>query len=211
MVSTGRHADIRVGVLALQGDFAEHLDVLGSCGYRKSAVRTALDLECCDALIIPGGESTTMLKLIDRVDLREPLTKRVNAGMPAFGTCAGAIVLARHVSDGEAPLGVLPIEIQRNAYGRQAESFETDIDVPHLGCTVRGVFIRAPVISLVEDGTEVLANVAGHPVLVQSGKVLAATFHPELVGEVGLHRYFVEEVCAGQVLARTGGSRSMGH
>ncbi|MGI8425077.1 MAG: pyridoxal 5'-phosphate synthase glutaminase subunit PdxT [Actinomycetota bacterium] len=205
MVSAGRHSDIRVGVLALQGDFADHLDVLGSCGYRKRAVRTAFDLESCDALIIPGGESTTMLKLIDRVDLREPLTKRINAGMPAFGTCAGAIVLAGRVSDGEAPLGVLPIEIQRNAYGRQAESFEADIDVPHLGYTVRGVFIRAPVISSVGDGAEVLANLAGHPVLVQSDRVLAATFHPELVGEVGLHRYFVEEVCVGEALARAGG------
>jgi len=154
-----------------------------------------LDLEGCDALVIPGGESTTMLKLIDRVDLREPLIKRIKSGMPAFGTCAGTIVLANRVTDGEVPLGLLPVEIQRNAYGRQTESFEADIDVPILGSTLCGVFIRAPVIRSVEDGVEVLATWEGHPVLVQSGRVLAATFHPELAGEPGLHRYFVEQVC----------------
>jgi pyridoxal 5'-phosphate synthase pdxT subunit len=186
--------DARIGVLALQGDFAEHLSVLTSCGYRSTEVRSAEDLEVVDALIIPGGESTTQLKLIDRYDLRDPLRKRTSGGMPVFGTCAGAIVLAQESSDGEPPLGVAPFRIIRNAYGRQVDSFEADIDVPRLGGTVRGVFIRAPIIEDSGSG-EVLAGWAGRPVLVQLDNVLVSTFHPELVQEPRIHRYFVEELC----------------
>ena len=201
MVEAHSRDRIRIGVLSLQGDFAEHIGVLESCGYQNLEVRTALDLEASDALVIPGGESTTMLKLIDRVGLREPLTKRIKAGMPAFGTCAGAIVLASEVSDGEAPLAAADIDIQRNAYGRQTQSFEADLDVPALGRTVRAVFIRAPIISRAGADTEVLAGWEGHPVLVRHGRILAATFHPELAGDPGLHRYFVEQICTEEVFA----------
>lgn len=186
---------LRVGVLALQGDFAEHVAVLEKCGYKGFEVRTVLDLEGASALIIPGGESTTILKLIDRADLRDPLRKRVRAGMPVFGTCAGSIVLAEKVSDGESPLGLLPAEIRRNAFGRQINSFEADIEVPKLRTSVRAAFIRAPIIQSVGPGVETLASFGGRPVLVQAGSRLACTFHTETSGETALHRYFVEQVC----------------
>ncbi|MDQ4149920.1 MAG: pyridoxal 5'-phosphate synthase glutaminase subunit PdxT [Actinomycetota bacterium] len=185
-----------IGVLSLQGDFAEHKAVLDSCGYRGIEVRSPEELELADALIIPGGESTTQLKLIDRYDLRDPLRKRAEGGMPLFGTCAGAIVLATRTSDGEPPLEVLPISIVRNAYGRQADSFEADIDVPELRKPVRGVFIRAPII---EDpaGGSVMATFNERPVLVRFDRMLVSTFHPELVGERAIHEYFVQELCGG--------------
>jgi pyridoxal 5'-phosphate synthase pdxT subunit len=183
-----------VGVLALQGDFAEHLEILKSCGYSSLTVRSNEDLEKVESLIIPGGESTTILKLIDRYEMRDPLTKRIAGGMPVFGTCAGAIVLADRVSDGERTLGVVPLELERNAYGRQRESFEADLDVPELGATVRGIFIRAPVIIDAGPAT-VMAKWADRPVLVRSGKVLLSTFHPELAGELRIHKYFVEKIC----------------
>lgn len=188
--------DIRIGVLALQGDFAEHLALLASLGYPGLEVRCEQDLERCDALILPGGESTTILKLIDRYELRDRLCKRIGNGMPLLGTCAGAIMLADRVSDGERTLGVFPMQIERNAYGRQAESFEADIEVPQLGASVRGIFIRAPVIA---DAAEarVMATWAGRPVLVGRDALLACTFHPELAGETRIHRYFVEELCGG--------------
>lgn len=186
----------RIGVLALQGDFAEHLSVLEACGCEAFRVRTPLDLDGASALVVPGGESTTMLKLIDRADLRDPLRKRIVSGMPVFGTCAGAIVLADKVSDGEPPLGVLPAEIERNALGRQIDSFETDIAVPRLAATLRAVFIRAPVIRSARPDVEVLAELDGKPVLLQSGNILVSTFHTEIAAESRLHRYFVEQVCA---------------
>ena len=189
--------DARVGVLALQGDFAEHLAVLESCGYRRLAVRSCLDLDQADALIIPGGESTTMLKLIDRYEMREALVKRVQGGMPVFGTCAGAIVLASRVSDGERSLGVWDLTVERNAYGRQVESFEADVTVAGLDGPVRGIFIRAPIITDAGD-SRVMATWEGRPVLVRSESLLAATFHPELVGESRIHRWFVENLCAGK-------------
>jgi pyridoxal 5'-phosphate synthase pdxT subunit len=183
-----------VGVLALQGDFAEHLEILKSCGFPSRTVRSNEDLEAVDSLIIPGGESTTILKLIDRYEMRDPLIKRIAGGMPVFGTCAGAIVLADRVSDGERTLGVVPLEIERNAYGRQRESFEADLDVPELGAAVRGIFIRAPVITDAGAAT-VMAEWADRPVLVRLGKVLLSTFHPELAGELRVHKYFVEKIC----------------
>ena len=156
-----------------------------------------MDLELADALIIPGGESTTMLKLIDRYELRDALVKHVASGMPVFGTCAGAIVLADKVSDGERTLGVWDMQVERNAYGRQAESFEADIDVDGLEAPVRGIFIRAPIITGAV-GTTVMATYLGQPVLVRKGNLLAATFHPELAGESRIHRWFVENLCAGK-------------
>ncbi len=190
-------ADPRIGVLALQGDFAEHIAVLESCGYRHFTVRSCMDLEQADALIIPGGESTTMLKLIDRYELRDAMVKRMESGMPVFGTCAGAIVLADRVSDGERTLGVWDMQVERNAYGRQAESFEADIEVPGLDEPVRGIFIRAPIITDAV-GTTVMATYRDQPVLVRKDNLLAATFHPELAGETRIHRWFVENLCAGK-------------
>ncbi|CAN5851082.1 pyridoxal 5'-phosphate synthase glutaminase subunit PdxT [soil metagenome] len=189
--------DPRIGVLALQGDFAEHLAVLQSCGYRHFTVRSCLDLDQADALIIPGGESTTILKLIDRYEMRDALVKRIQSAMPVFGTCAGAIVLADRVSDGEPTLGVWDLQVERNAYGRQVESFEADIEVAGLDTAVRGIFIRAPIITDAV-GTTVMATYRGQPVLVRRDNLLAATFHPELVGEPRIHRWFVENLCAGK-------------
>lgn len=188
---------VAIGVLALQGDFAEHLRLLARCGYDARAVRSIEDLQGVDSLVIPGGESTTMLKLIDRYDMRELLVKRIDAGMPVLGTCAGAILLAGQVSDGEPSLGTLPIAVRRNAYGRQAESFEAEVDVPELDCTVQGIFIRAPVITDPGEAA-VMATWAEAPVLVRLGPLVAATFHPELAGEDRLHRWFVEQVCGGE-------------
>lgn len=160
-------------------------------------VRSCLDLEQADALIIPGGESTTMLKLIDRYEMRDALVKRVQGGMQVFGTCAGAIVLADRVSDGERTLGVWDLKVERNAYGRQVSSFEADIVVAGMDAPVRGIFIRAPIITDAGDST-VMATWAGRPVLVRKDNLLAATFHPELVGESRIHRWFVENLCAGK-------------
>jgi 5'-phosphate synthase pdxT subunit len=187
--------EVRVGVLALQGDFAEHLEALDRCGVSGKEVRTAQDLGNVDALIIPGGESTTILKLLDRFDLRDPVGKRIEAGMPVFATCAGAIVLANQVSDGEPPLGLLEIAVRRNAYGRQRESFEAGIEVEGLeGGPVRAVFIRAPIFEQAGKDVHVLATWAGHPVVVRSGAILATAFHPELTEDQRMHRYFLEEV-----------------
>lgn len=189
--------DPKIGVLALQGDFAEHLAVLDSLGHRSRMVRSGLDLDGVDALIIPGGESTTMLKLIDRYEMRDVLVKRLKHGMPVFGTCAGAIVLAERVSDGEPTLGVWDLQVERNAYGRQVESFEADLTVDGLEEPVRGIFIRAPIITNAA-GSTVLARWDGQPVLVRRDNLLAATFHPELAGETRIHRWFVESLCAGE-------------
>lgn len=156
-----------------------------------------MELEQADALIIPGGESTTMLKLIDRYELRDAMVKRVESGMPVFGTCAGAIVLADRVSDGERTLGVWDMQVERNAYGRQAESFEADIEVSGLDEPVRGIFIRAPIITAAVE-TTVMATYRDQPVLVRKDNLLAATFHPELAGETRIHRWFVENLCAGK-------------
>ncbi len=186
---------LRAGVLALQGDVAEHRRALAACGAAPLEVRTREDLEAVDALVIPGGESTTMLKLIDRYELRDPLVKRIEAGMPTFGICAGAILLASRTSDGEPPLGVLDLTVHRNAYGRQRESFEAEVDMAGVG-VVPAVFIRAPVFEEPGPGLEVLATWAGCPVAVRSGNVLAIAFHPELAGTLALHRYFLEDVAA---------------
>lgn len=186
-----------VGVLALQGDFAQHCAVLDACGYPHRLVRSCLELEGVDALIIPGGESTTILKLIDRCEMREALVKRIGHGMPVFGTCAGAIVLAERVSDGEPALGVWDLEIRRNAYGRQAQSFETDLMVEGLTDPVRGLFIRAPIIA--DPGeSQILATWEARPVLVRKANLLAATFHPELVGETRIHQWFLTNLCEGK-------------
>ena len=202
--AAGNTKTARVGVLGLQGDFAEHLRVLTGIGAEAVDVRRPEQLDDIDALIIPGGESTTILKLIDRYELREPLVKHIEAGLPVFGTCAGAIVLASKSSDGEPPLGVLDVAVRRNAYGRQRESFEAEVDVAGVG-TVRAMFIRAPVFEDPGEGVDVLATWAGRPVAVRSGGLLAVAFHPELIrpregglgelaGTLAMHRFFLEEI-----------------
>jgi 5'-phosphate synthase pdxT subunit len=181
---------MKAGVLALQGDFREHAAMLAQCGATPVLVRTTDELAGVDCLAIPGGESTTIGKLATLHGLVEPIRDRVHDGMPVFGTCAGMIVLARTVQDGETVLSLLDMEIRRNAYGRQVDSFEADVEVRGVG-TVRGVFIRAPRVEGVGPGVEVLAEHGGQPVVVQQGSILAATFHPEIAGDPRLHERLV--------------------
>jgi 5'-phosphate synthase pdxT subunit len=186
---------MKAGVLALQGDFREHAAVLSDLGVTPLLVRTPADLESVACLAIPGGESTTMAKLARRHDLVEPLRDRARAGMPVFGTCAGMIVMAKQVDDGDPLLSILDVRVARNAYGRQVDSFEADVDVTAIpGGPLRAVFIRAPVVESVGDGVEVLAEMNGKPVVVEQGTLLAAAFHPELAGDVRLHRRMLERV-----------------
>ncbi|BCP65810.1 pyridoxal 5'-phosphate synthase glutaminase subunit PdxT [Thermus thermophilus] len=183
-----------VGVLALQGDFREHKAALKRLGLEAKEVRKVKDLEGLKALIVPGGESTTIGKLAREYGLEEAVRRRVEEGTLAlFGTCAGAIWLAREILGyPEQPrLGVLDAAVERNAFGRQVESFEEDLEVEGLG-SFHGVFIRAPVFRRLGEGVEVLARLGDLPVLVRQGKVLASSFHPELTEDPRLHRYFLE-------------------
>jgi pyridoxal 5'-phosphate synthase pdxT subunit len=182
---------VRIGVLALQGAFSEHLDVLRAVGAEPVAVRLPAHLEGLSGLILPGGESTTMRKLIDRWGLRDPILDLARRGAPLFGTCAGMILLASEISDGdEAVLPLLDVAVKRNAFGRQLESFESELSVPMLGdAPVHGVFIRAPVIERVGEGVEVMARLDdGRVVAVRQRNVVATAFHPELAGETRFHR-----------------------
>lgn len=186
-----------IGVFALQGDVREHLHTLADLGVPTLSVRRPEELERCDALVIPGGESTTMFKLARTFELFEPLQKRIGAGMPAFGTCAGMIMLADRITDGTADqetLGGLDITVRRNAFGRQVDSFEGPLDVAGLDTPVHGVFIRAPWVEQVGPDVEVLATAAGHPVAVRQGPLLATSFHPEVGTDVRLHRMFTDLV-----------------
>jgi 5'-phosphate synthase pdxT subunit len=185
---------MKVGVVALQGDVREHIRALSSAGAVAIEVRHEDELSGVDGLVIPGGESTTIGKLLDRFGLLEPLRARAEAGMPLFGTCAGAILMASEVlGPHEAPhiLGVLDISVTRNAYGRQVDSFETDLAIEGIDGAVRVAFIRAPVIERVGKGVDVLAEHEGKPVLVRRGHLLAATFHPEIADEDRVHQVFV--------------------
>ena len=195
--SSGRRA--RVGVLAVQGAVDEHLRAIRDVGAEPVEVRLPRDLAGLDALILPGGESTTMRKLIDAYGLREPILALASAGAPMLGTCAGMILLADRIAEGDAPvLPLLDVEVKRNAYGRQLDSFEADISMPIIGEEpLQGVFIRAPVVSAVGPAAEVLAvDPDGQPVAVRQGKVLATAFHPELTGDRRLHRLLVAMVGA---------------
>ncbi len=183
-----------VGVLALQGDVYEHLNALARCGAHASRVRSVADLARVEALVIPGGESTTIGKLLGLFDMMEPLRERVRAGMPVFGTCAGMILLSDRLDqDFDQPvIGGLDVTTRRNAFGNQQASFEADLDVSGLdGGPVHAVFIRAPWIVETGPGVEVLASVDGHPVIVRQGSILAAAFHPELTDDDRLHAAFV--------------------
>ena len=195
-----------IGVLALQGDFEAHFQILKKCGAEFCPVRAAGELEACDALILPGGESTTMSRLCDRYNLWEPLQMRAQSGMPIFGTCAGMILLAADISGGaqtfaQKTLGALDIGVARNAYGAQKDSFEADIEVPLLRKNVRGVFIRAPQISRVGKGVEVLASYDGKPVVVRHKNILACAFHPEIVGESALHQFWIDAIKSNETSA----------
>ena len=175
---------VRVGVLALQGDFREHAASLQRVGADTILVRTAEQLDGLDALVIPGGESTTIGKLADRFGLLEPIRTAVRSGLATFGTCAGMIFLASGTTGPEQiQAGVLDVVVERNAFGRQVDSFEADLDVKGFDEPVHAVFIRAPWIVAVGDGVDVLAEVDGHPVVVSQGKIIATSFHPELTGD----------------------------
>jgi 5'-phosphate synthase pdxT subunit len=182
-----------VGVLALQGDVREHLHALAAIGQPAVPVRTAAHLEAVDALIIPGGESTTIINLLHTFDMTEPLTALLNGGMPVWGTCAGMIVLAAEVLDPRPqPLRLLDISVRRNAYGRQVASFEAHLDVEELGAPpFCGVFIRAPAVERVGPRVRVVAALPdGRPVAVRQRSMLATSFHPELTADHRFHRYF---------------------
>ncbi len=182
---------MKIGVLALQGDFREHLSTLDAIGVEGVPVRLPADLDGVDGLILPGGESTTMRRLIERWGLGQPILDLAASGAPLFGTCAGMIVLAREIAGGEEPiLPLLDVTVQRNAFGRQLDSFEADLAVPVLGDQpVHGVFIRAPVIDRTGPDVDVLARLDdGRIVAVRERNIIAAAFHPELAGETRFHR-----------------------
>jgi pyridoxal 5'-phosphate synthase pdxT subunit len=185
---------MKVGVLALQGDFREHAAVLAELGASPVEVRTPEELERVDALVIPGGESTTIGKLARSAALVEPIVERARAGMPMLGTCAGMIVMAARVEGGEPLLPLVDITVRRNAYGRQVDSFEADIDVDGVDHPVRAVFIRAPAVEDIGAGVTVLAEHEGRPVVLEQGSLVVASFHPELVGETRLHEYVLRKV-----------------
>jgi 5'-phosphate synthase pdxT subunit len=190
----------RVGVLALQGDTREHLAALRDTGADPVPVRRRGELDAVDALVIPGGESTTMTHLLRDLDLLEPLRKRLADGLPAYGACAGMILLASEILDaGEGgreavPLGGIDITVRRNAFGRQVDSFEGDIAFGGLDDPVHAVFIRAPWVERCGPGVQVLARGAGHVVAVREGAVLATAFHPEMTRDRRIHRLFVDIV-----------------
>jgi len=189
---------MKAGVLALQGAFREHREVLSALGVDAADVRTPSDLDAVDALLLPGGESTTISHLLDTAELRAPLTARLSEGLPTFATCAGLILLAREVLDGRSdqePLGCVDAAVRRNAYGTQTQSFEASLDVAGLtGGPFPGVFIRAPLVEEVGARVEVLARHDDRAVLLRDGAIWASTFHPELSGDLRLHQRFLQEV-----------------
>lgn len=183
----------RVGVLSLQGDAREHLQALRSAGAEPVGVKHADQLEGVDALVIPGGESTTIGKLATRFGLLEPIRAATEDGMPVFGTCAGMIFLASAITEGSQPLlGNLDVVVRRNAFGRQNDSFEADLEVSGFDHPYHAVFIRAPWVEKVGAGVEVLSEVESHPVLIRQNKILASSFHPELTRDSRIHRMFLD-------------------
>lgn len=182
-----------IGVLALQGDVREHVHILESLGVAATPVKTTEQLGSIDALVIPGGESTTIGKMAVRFGLLEPLRRSIEDGLPTYGTCAGMILLAGAVTDGDQPLlGVLDVVVRRNAFGRQNESFESDLEVDGLDMPFHAVFIRAPWVEKVGAEVEVLAGIDDHAVMVRQGNILATSFHPELTGDGRIHQLLVD-------------------
>lgn len=185
---------MKVGVLALQGAFIEHAEILSKIGVQVTQVRLPEDLKQISALIIPGGESTTISKLMTDYGILKPLKDFIQSGMPLLGTCAGLILLANRIVEDHRVngIGILDITVRRNAYGRQVNSFEADLDIPVLGEEkFRGIFIRAPQIESVSSNVEVLANFNNTPVAIKQKNIIACTFHPELTSDLRFHRYFV--------------------
>ena len=191
---------VRIGVLALQGDTREHLAALRDAGADAVSVRRREELDAVDALVIPGGESTTMSHLLRDLDLLEPLRDRLADGFPAYGACAGMILLASEILDAgvggreAVPLRGIDMTVRRNAFGRQVDSFEGDVAFAGLADPVRAVFIRAPWVERAGDGVQVLARAAGHVIAVRQGSVLATAFHPEMTGDRRIHQLFVDIV-----------------
>lgn len=188
---------MKIGVLALQGAFREHIYSLEALDATAVAVRLPHQLDDLVGLVIPGGESTAIAKLMESYGFYEPILRRFHEGMAIWGTCAGAILIARSVADGvpgQRSLELMDVEVRRNAFGRQVDSFEVDLAFADLDHPFRGVFIRAPWIESVGEGVEVLAEHEGKAVAARQGRVLATAFHPELTGDPRIHRYFTEEV-----------------
>jgi 5'-phosphate synthase pdxT subunit len=187
----------RIGVLALQGAFREHIQTLQRLGAEAIPLRRPEELEDLDGVVLPGGESTTMDKLLRKFGLQQPLQRRLRAGLPALATCAGLILLADEVRDGlpdQESMHLLPVTVRRNAYGPQPESFEADVVLEGLDKPFRGVFIRAPLVENTRADVEVLGSVEGRPVAIRSGHIMALTFHPELTGDDRLHQLFLDDV-----------------
>jgi 5'-phosphate synthase pdxT subunit len=188
---------VKVGVLALQGAFARHADAVAALGAEPLLVRTPAALDDVDALVVPGGESTTMSMLLESSDLFDPIAARLADGLPVLGTCAGMILLATEVLDGrgdQRSFGAIDLVARRNGYGRQVDSFEADLAVTGLDDPFHAVFIRAPVVESTGDAVEVLAAVAGRPVLCRQGAVTVAAFHPELSDDLRIHDQFLKEI-----------------
>lgn len=184
-----------VGVLALQGDFREHLAVVDRLGHDGKELRLPGDLEGIDALIIPGGESTTIGKLATRFEMIEPLRALITGGLPTYGTCAGLIFIASSLTEGAQPLlGVLDVVVQRNAFGRQNQSFESEIEVIGLDLPFHAVFIRAPWVEKVGGSVDVLASVDGHPVMVKQENIIGTSFHPELTDDDRIHQMLIDMI-----------------
>ncbi len=182
----------RIGVLGLQGDYDKHRSMLTGLGVEVEVVVDREGIERIDGLIIPGGESTTMGKLMVSYNLLDSLRRRIEGGMPVFGTCAGMILLAEHIEASDQPrIGLLDVRVNRNAYGRQIASFEADISVSFGATPVRGVFIRAPIVTKVGSNVDILGEFESRPVLVRQGSMLASSFHPELTEDTRVHEYFL--------------------
>ena len=192
---------MKIGVLALQGDFREHLKAVHDCGEEGIEIRRTTELDNCDALIIPGGESTAIALLARTYDLFAPIQKRITDGMPTYGSCAGMILLADRVIDGapgQETFGGMDMTVRRNAFGRQVDSFEATLSFA--SHTLNAVFIRAPWVEEIGQGVEVISSVTSasgvtHPVAVRQKHLLATSFHPELTHDLAVHRYFIDEVC----------------
>ena len=187
---------MKIGVLALQGDFREHMVAATQAGHTATAIRRESELNEVDGLILPGGESTTIALLAKSYDLFQPIRKRIKEGLPVYGSCAGMILLADRIIDGaqgQETFGGIDMTVRRNAFGRQVESFEGEITFNSK--KVNGVFIRAPWVESVGSGVQVLSEAAGHPVAVRQGSLLATSFHPELTGDLSIHQYFFDEIC----------------
>lgn len=188
---------MRIGVLALQGDFREHIAALNAIGIEAVPVKTEAEINSVAALVLPGGESTTIAKLARIFGVFDLLKGKIASGVPTYGSCAGLILLANKILDGvegQETFGGLDITARRNAFGRQVDSFEGEIEFAGLG-KLNGVFIRAPWVEEIGSDVQVLATSHGHPVAVRQGNILATSFHPELTDDFGVHRYFVEEIC----------------